>query len=566
MAVEALHVDGVTKSFPGVKALNDVNLSVVPGEVHGIVGENGAGKSTLMSVISGSLIAEEGEVRVFGQLLPPGNASASRDMGVAIVRQEPALLPDLTVAENIYLGVPAAERPKIPSMTAWAKSALAVWSQDLDLSVSLRVEELPPEHRFIVEIVRALAARPKVLILDEPTEHLSAEDVNILFGHIRRLVSENVAVIYISHRVSEVRQIANRVSVLRNGESVGTEAVDKLTEQDIVNLIVGRELGSNYPPKAALEDEAAPNLVVKGLSGEHFSGIDLFVRPGEVVGLAGIDGNGQREFLRALAGFETFTGTVEIDGIAAKYSSVHHAVESGVAYVAADRHREGVISGLSVRDNVALRSLESFKRFGLVSSRLEKASVENLIGRFNVKTPSSEASISNLSGGNQQKTVLAGAFGANPRVLLLDEPTQGVDVGARSEIYSLIRERASETGMAVVVLSTDAKELAGICDRVAVFSRGKVVSELAGKDVTEEKVIAEALGSTAVREKKVITRSATARWLAGDFAPIAIVGVAIAVLATITQIVNPFFLTPMSIQSMLTLLMTLGMAALAQTI
>lgn len=564
MAVEALHVNDVSKSYPGVRALRNVSLNVLAGEIHGVVGENGAGKSTLMGVISGTVTPETGEVRVFGELLPSGNASASRDFGITIVRQEPALLPDLTIAENMYLGMPKENRPKTTELNAWATKQLAVWGTDLNLAPTLRVEDLPPEHRFIVEIARALAAQPKVLILDEPTEHLSAEDVNILFGHIRRLSKEGVAIIYISHRVAEVRDIAERVSILRNGASRGTELVSKLSESDIVNLIVGRELSSTYPPKYSGDKNAAPNFVVSGLQGDKFKDVSLEVRPGEVVGLAGIDGNGQREFLRALAGLNRFAGVVEISGQEVKYRSVAQASKQGIAYVAADRHREGVVTGLSVKDNIALRSLKKFTSMGLVSNKKETSSVSSLVAEFNVKTPTIAASIATLSGGNQQKAVLAGAFGSGPSVLLLDEPTQGVDVGARSEIYTLIRQRAEETGMAVIVLSTDAKELAGIADRVLVFSRGKVVSQLEGKKVTEEEIIGEALRSTAVRETQVVTRSKLVRWLGGDAAPLAIVGLAIIVLSLITQAANGFFLTPMSIQSMLTLLVPLGLVAMAQ--
>jgi ribose transport system ATP-binding protein len=565
MAVEALQISDVSKSYPGVRALRNVDLNVLAGEIHGVVGENGAGKSTLMGVISGSVTPESGEVRVFGELLPPGNPKASRSAGVTIVRQEPALLPDLSVAENIYLAMPKELRPNISRLNSWAEEKLSVWSPDFKLSAALRVEDLPPEHRFIVEIARAIAAKPKILILDEPTEHLAAEDVEILFGHIRRLANEGVAVIYISHRVSEVRRISDRISVLRNGASKGTKVTSKLSEDDIITMIVGRELSSTFPKKFSGSLDVEPSFVVNNLSGDKFTDVSLMVRPGEVVGLAGIEGNGQRDFLRALAGLNKFTGNVEVAGKATKFRSVAAAQKHGIAYVAADRHREGVMGVLSVKENIALRSIGKLTSLGLVSGIRESKFVKTMIEDFKVKTPSADTNIGNLSGGNQQKSVLAGAFGSSPKVLLLDEPTQGVDVGARSEIYTLIRERAKETGMAVVILSTDAKELAGISDRVLVFSRGKVVNQLEGKKITEDKILDEVLRSTAVRERKSVTRSRVVRWFGGDLAPVAIVGLAIIILGAVTQNLNDFFLSPFSIQSMLALLVTLGLVAMAQS-
>lgn len=562
----ALKVSGVTKSYPGVYALQDVELEVLAGEIHGVVGENGAGKSTLMGVISGAVSPDSGGVWVHEEALELGSAEASRDRGIAIVRQEPALLPDLTVAENIYLGMPKSKRPSPRSLSTWAKKQLERWGDDFVVLPEARVEELPPEHRFIVEIARALAAEPKVLILDEPTEHLAAEDTQRLFSKIRESADNGVAVIYISHRIAEVKQIADRISVLRNGRSQGTQKASDLSESDIINLIVGRELAETFPPKPDIDERAAPRLMVERLSGARFSDVGLFVRPGEVVGLAGIDGNGQREFLRALGGLEANTGRVMLDGRTAKYRGTAQAVDQGIAYVASDRHREGVFGALSVRENVSLRSLHQYATAGFVSAKRETRESRNLLTQFNVKTPSPGSAIATLSGGNQQKAVLAGAFGSSPSVLLLDEPTQGVDVGARSEIYTLIREQAALTGMAVIVLSTDAKELAGIADRVLVFSRGRVVAELEGADVVEAKITGEALRSTVRREKVVSFRSQFTRWLTGDIAPVGMVGAVIILLALVTQILNPYFMSAASLASILTLVATLGIAAIAQSV
>ncbi|MGP3534031.1 ATP-binding cassette domain-containing protein [Microbacterium sp. RD1] len=559
-------IENITKTYPGVRALSDVSMMLDAGQVHGVVGENGAGKSTLMGVISGAVVPDSGTVQLDGEPMPAGNPKASRSAGVAIVRQEPALLPDLTIAENIYLGIPEGVRPSPLTMNRAAAEMLAQWSADLRLDPTTRVDELAPEHRFIVEITRAIASRPRVLILDEPTEHLAGEDVDRLFEQIRRLTGTGVAVVYISHRIAEVKQIADRLTVLRNGAAVGTYDAADLEERDVINLIVGRELDETFPPKRGTRAETEPRLRVSELSGGRFRNVTFDVAPGEIIGFAGIDGNGQRETLRALAGLLPSSGTVELGGRRVSTQSTSQTGRDKIAYIASDRHREGIFSGLSVRENIAVRNLSQFVRGGFLSSRSESRTTAGLSSQFNVRTSSLENPIDSLSGGNQQKAVLAGALGANPDLLLLDEPTQGVDVGARSEIYGIIRERAERTGMSVVLHSTDARELAGIADRVLVFSRGKVVAQLSGDEVSEDSITSAALSSTETREKARTGSHPALRWFSGDVAPPVIVGVAIVALSLITQLSNPFFLGGPSVASILTLATTLAIAAMAQTI
>lgn len=561
-----LEASGITKTYPGVVALADVDLRVVYGEVHGIVGENGAGKSTLMGIVSGSTTPDSGAVTIGGAGLVPFTASAAKSLGLAIVRQEPALLPDLSVGENLFLGMPAEQRPAVAKIHIWASEILGRWDKDFSLDPRMRVEQLLPEQRFIIEICRALASKPKVLVLDEPTEHLAAADVEKLFTHVRSIAAEGTAVIYISHRIPEVKAIAGRISVLRNGRSQGTYDAAELRESDIVNLIVGRALEATFPSKALLATNRAPRILVQGLTGPRFTGIELSVAPGEVVGLAGIEGNGQRDFLRALAGIGNHSGQIWIDDALVKMTNTEKAASAGVACIAPDRHREGIFAGLSVRENIAARNLSRFTKRGLVSSRAEFETVGRFGRQFAVKTPDIETDIAALSGGNQQKAVLAGAFAFEPKVLLLDEPTQGVDVGARSEIYSLIRNRASETGMATIVVSSDAMELAGLCDRVLVFSRGRIIAEFSGDDVSEERITNAALQATAVREKPKQLHNVLMEWLSGDWAPAALVGAALVTLVVVAQISNPLFMSPLSIASMLTLATTLIFASLAQNL
>ncbi len=425
----------VSKSFPGVKALDRVSLAVRAGEVHGLVGENGAGKSTLMAIASGAQIADEGTV-ILGDYSVSGDPEAVRENGLSIVRQEPLLMPDLTVAENIYLGLPRSLRPAIGEIKSFAEKALLRWSADNNINVSDRVDTLNPEKRFVVEIVKALACEVKVLILDEPTEHLIAADVERLFTRIREVVQTGAAVIYISHRLKEVQAIADRLTVLRDGQSIGTfdEARD-LSEEEIIRLIVGTSLGMEFPAKQALGTSAADVLDVAGYSGPGFRDVDLTLKRGEIVGLAGIDANGQREFLRSLAGLNRGRGKITVNGKSVSISSVPAAVRAGFSYLPGDRHREGIVTGLTVRENFSMRSLAQDTTGIFVSRASEARRAAEAVAAFAIKTPSLDTPIELLSGGNQQKLILSSVIASKPKVLLVDEPTQGVDVGARAEIY-----------------------------------------------------------------------------------------------------------------------------------
>jgi ribose transport system ATP-binding protein len=563
-ALPALRLDGVTKRFPGVVALDGVDLEVRAGEVHGIVGENGAGKSTLMAVASGALVPEDGSVTIGGRPLPPGSTAAARALGITIVRQEPALLPDLTVAENMYLGLPAPSRPPIAGLRDWCRARLHEWNPEAGIDPGARVEELGAEHRFIVDIVRALAGHPAVLVLDEPTEHLAGEDVERLFRAVRERVASGSAVVYISHRVREVKRIADRISVLRDGAHRGTFRAADLAEADIVALIVGRRLDAVFPAKAVPAD-APPVLEVEGLSGRRFSGLSLAVRPGEIVGFAGVEGNGQRDALRSLAGVVPRSGSVRVDG--RPVPARGHAM----AYLSGDRHREGVFPGLSVRETIGLRNLDRFSRLGFVRPRAEREFARTAVAELGVRTPGTESPVESLSGGNQQKVLMAGVLRRDPRVLLVDEPTQGVDVGAKSEIYALLRDHARERGTSVVVVSSDGIELAGLCDRVLVFSRGQVVRELTGDDVTEARITEAMLTSTLTSPTRRGTAAAgragrALRWLAGDAAPPVLVGLTVLLLGAVAAAASPFYLSPANATGTLALAAVLGLVALGQTV
>ncbi|GAA1706628.1 hypothetical protein GCM10009745_63110 [Kribbella yunnanensis] len=557
-----LRLESVTKSFPGVRALDDVSMDVVAGEVHGLVGENGAGKSTLMAVASGALMPDSGTVVVSGHEVGSDPAQI-RSLGLSIVRQEPALMPDLTVAENLLLGVPASVRTTAGDAARWARKQLSAWSETVEIRPSTRVSALNPSQRFIVEITKALSQEPTVLVLDEPTEHLAREDVDRLFEKIRDVCSRGAAVVYISHRIKEVRQVAHRLTVLRDGQAQGTFAAAELGEQQIVDLIVGREVDTAFPAKVTIRTNGPDRLELESFSGPGFAPVDLVVRPGEIVGLAGIDGNGQREILRAVAGLLPSHGTVRVDGRGRGVGSTTRAARAGISYLPGDRHREGIFAELSVRENFAVRNLGTIGRLGWIRAGAERRLTDEAINELRVKTPSTETAIGSLSGGNQQKTVLAGVFASSPSVILADEPTQGVDIGARLEIYQQLRRKAAD-GTAVLVLSSDAFELAGLCDRVLIVSRGKVAAELTGDDVTERHITQAVLTATTTRDPAHRTRGGI--WKALDYtaAPSFLIALAIIALGVFTASRSEFYLSDRNLGGVLALTATLALAAFGQ--
>ncbi|MBE2274908.1 MAG: ATP-binding cassette domain-containing protein [Rhodobacteraceae bacterium] len=560
-----LRVVGVSKRFPGVWALRHVSFDVLAGEVHGLVGENGAGKSTLMGIASGALAPDEGVVSVNGV-----DVSADPDLvrarGLAIVRQEPALMPDLSVAENIFLGVGAERRPRPSEMNLWAQRLLGEWDPDTNIDAAERVDLMNAQQRFIIEIVKALAGDPTVLVLDEPTEHLMSDDVGRLFDRIRALTRRGVGVVYISHRIREVRSIADRVTVLREGQSQGTHDIASLTEKDIVALIVGKAVNHEFPEKQPPQSGGRDRLEVRGLSGEGFSEVSLSVRPGEILGLAGMDGQGKREFVAGLVGLTAGRGQIVLDGTAIRPGSSSHTAAAGLQYLSGSRHRDGMFAELSVRENFSYRTLRNIARAGVIRREAETAAAEAAVRSFDVKTPGVEAPIGALSGGNQQKVLIAGILAADPRVVIVDEPTQGVDIGARVFIYQAIVE-AARRGISFIVVSSDAGELAGLCHRVAVFSRGHIVGELAGAEVSESAIISAVLTSGSDRRRQGGTESLGHRvlkWFAGNWAPLATVATIILALGLYAGISNEFYLTSRSIGGMLALVAALAMVACGQ--
>jgi ribose transport system ATP-binding protein len=561
-----LRLVDVVKTFPGVMALKRVSLEVVEGEVHALLGENGAGKSTLMGVAAGALAHDYGTIEIGGAPLTIASPSLAQSLGISVVYQHTSVLNDLTVAENLLYCVRPERRAAAANDAGWIEEQLGAVGALFDKQ--LRVSELSVAERQLVEIAKALASQPKVLVLDEPTESLTAKETEILFANIERITARGTAVVYISHRLPEVRRVADRITFLRDGEGRGTYPADGISEEEVLSLIVGRWIGQVFPAKGKRADRSTELLAVKSVSGRGLRGVDFSVSAGEIVGLAGVEGNGQREFIRALAGLEPVEGGMTIGSRKVQMGDPIAVREAGAVFLPGDRHAEGLFLPLSVRENISTLALRPLSRLGFISASRETGLAADQIHALSVKTPSADTSVGSLSGGNQQKVLFARSLACAPTVMLADEPTRGVDVGARTELYRILRGVADQ-GAAVVVLSTDAVELQGLCDRVLVFSRGAVVSELVGDAITEQAITGAAITADAelVRVSSSGARRATIRrFLSGDFAPAVILTALILALGLYTYSVNPFFLSSRSLGGSLYLMSALGFVSVGQLI
>ena len=570
--VQVLRLADVWKSFDGVDALKGVTFEAQAGEIHALLGENGAGKSTLMAIAAGSLPPDRGHMELKGEPVHGATPVAIRQRGLSIAYQHPALVPDLTVYENIAMWLPGQVRDAGKDAGAWARSQLERVGCRADLAQ--RVGSLSVAQRHLLEIAKALASDPAVLILDEPTAALGADESAVLFTELRRLAADGVAVVYITHRLAEVRELCQQVTVLRDGSIRGTFEVAGISDAQLLELIVGRAVTAEFPAKPAVPP-GEPALVVDRLTSRAFHEITLTASAGEIVGLAGIVGNGQGELLRALAGLGPASGRAVLHGTPLRAGRPATALDAGVVYLSADRLGEGLFGTLSVRENALISSLGQFSRWGVTQLRAEARAVEAQRASLSIRASSIEANVLSLSGGNQQKVLLARSLlNQEARLLLADEPTQGVDVGARAEIYRILRQVA-DAGAAVVIVSSDIRELEGLCDRVAVFSAGHIVAELRGGEVRED-AIARAM-MTSTRRRTQSGDAAAPRghapgragaWLGraarGDFAAPVVLAVAVAALALYTQGHNSRFLSDFNLSSLTVLIAALAFISFGQ--
>jgi ribose transport system ATP-binding protein len=561
--VPVMTLADIRKSFGPVRALKGVDVLIMPGEVHAIVGENGAGKSTLIGIAAGVLRADSGAIYYGGKYVGAPDPRQMREDGVSVVYQHPALAPDLTVLENLALAAPSLAGAQ---GAAEAERLLArIATDELRMPVSRRVAELSLAQRHVVEIARALATHPRVLFLDEPTEPLQHGDVRKLFDLIGELKRDGVGIVYVSHRLHEVDELADRISVMRDGEIIDSRMAESITPAEIVALIAGRPLGQIFPAKAT--NVGAPLFAVSRLSGRGFDQVDLVVHAGEIVGLAGIEGEGQREFIRAAAGVDRrHGGEVRVKDFKIAGDSPGAFRRSGIGFVPDDRHAEGVFLNLTLRENFSLGFLDSISRYWVIDRAAEAGRAKEITQDLRVRAASTESKLFELSGGNQQKALFGREISAQPTVLLVDEPTKGVDIGARSEIYQRLRAIA-DAGLAVLVSSSDGIELEGICDRVLIFARGRIVHELSGAAVTDAAITEANLTATVSRASKAPAGMQIHRWrefAASDHFPALVLAFLTLIILGGTQALNGYFLSPFSIKSILSFFSILAFLSSAQ--
>lgn len=504
MTVPLLEINGVSKTYGGVRALRDVSLDLQAGEVHALVGENGAGKSTLIKILSGSVLPEAGSVRVAGADLRLGDVAASEAAGIATIHQESTAFPSLSAEDNIFVGREPRrcfglllDRARMRSET----TALLQRLGEGNLDTRRPVGELSLAARQIVGMARALSRRSRLLILDEPTASLSAREAEALFAIVRSLQAEGVSLLYVSHRLDEVFALADRVTILRDGSRVETRPIRETNRAALIRSMVGRDLLETTETEAARAEPGPVVLAVQNLTRAGvFQEVSFSVRAGEIVGLAGMVGAGRSEVAQAVFGVDRPTsGSVRVSGKELPAGSVAAAIQSGVALVPEDRQHLGLVLPLSVGTNLLLTTLHRLTRLGFRSTRREGESIGQRMRDLSVRAASADVPAQTLSGGNQQKLVLGKWLAASPRVLILDEPTRGVDVGAKAEAYRLIRQLAAG-GMATLLISSDLPELLALSDRILVMYGGGIVGELSRAGATEEKIVTLALGPSTAKE------------------------------------------------------------------
>ncbi|MBV9741180.1 MAG: sugar ABC transporter ATP-binding protein [Hyphomicrobiales bacterium] len=493
---EFLTLSGISKRYGGVTALENVDFTCARGKIHAVLGENGAGKSTLIKIVAGVVQPDAGTMRLDGNEVRFPSPSSANAAGVASIFQELSLLPDLSVADNISIASPP-RRFGIIDSKAQRRRAEALLAEIgcEDVNPLMRVRDLPLSRRQMVEIAKALGQRPQILVLDEATSALTSADVEKVYGMLARLKAQNIAILYISHRMHEVEALADRASVFRNGRHIDTFEWGTRSTGEIVQLMIGRDIATQYPPKPQRPSTKIA-LKLDNLCWEkRLESISLEIGTGEIVGLGGLDGQGQKTLLLALFGvLRGVSGEIKINGKPVRPTSPAFAKSRsvGVALVPEDRKTEGLMLPMSIADNLAIASLDTLAKGFFVDRAKERSAVEKGIARLRIKIGDSKDAVSTLSGGNQQKVVIAKWLMTEPSIILLNDPTRGIDVGTKQEIYRLMRELADQ-GVAILFYSTDYDELIGCCDRVAIMYDGRIVRELEGAALNEHNIIASAL-------------------------------------------------------------------------
>lgn len=494
MGQKVLEMKEIDKSFAGTHALKGINFELELGEVHALLGENGAGKSTLIKVLGGIHQPDGGSIVINGTRRKIENVHLAQELGIGIIHQEIVLVPYLSVAENIFLGrEPVTKTGFLDKKTIDKKAKEMVESLGIDLNVKLPVRELTIAQQQMVEIVKAISFNVQILVMDEPTSSLSHEEVLKLFETIEKLKRSHVSIIYISHRMEELFEISDRITVIRDGSYVGTEKTSETNPDELVSMMVGRTMKSYYTRTYC--EPGAVVLSVEGLTKKGiFEDISFSVRKGEILGFSGLVGSGRSEIMTAIFGGEPYdSGTVTLNGQKINFKTTRQSIESGMAMVPEDRKKQGLMLSNTVGFNLTLAGLKYLLRWRFISGKLRQKMIRQYIGELLIKTSSPEVSVAELSGGNQQKVVLGRWLATHPKILFLDEPTRGIDVGSKQEIYSIINKLVKEE-MAIVLVSSELPEIINMCDSVCVVRNGRIVKQLPREDLTQENIMKYATG------------------------------------------------------------------------
>ena len=497
-AAPYLVVRGVTKSYPGVQALSGVDFDVRRGEVHALVGENGAGKSTLVKILAGAVEADAGTIEIDGKAAKIATPKQAEGLGISVIYQEFNLVPSLTVAENVLLGREPVRGVAIDWTALRATTTALLARLGVTLPVDAEIRTLAVAQQQMVEIAKALSVNARIIIMDEPSAALTGREVDKLFEIIRALTAQGVGVAYISHRMDEIFAIADRITVFRDGRYVETGDAKKYTSDDVIRLMVGRSLEAHFPTLPPDPPRTSPTLRVRNASSPgRLDDVSLDLYPGEILGIAGLVGAGRTSLLRAICGADALpSGTVELEGRRLALHGPYDAIAAGLALVTEDRKGQGLVLGMSVRENVTLPHLDMFAHLGRVDKREETSAVAKLAAELRIRTPSLEQLVRNLSGGNQQKVVLAKWLLEKAKVICFDEPTRGIDVGAKAEIYELM-VGLCRGGTSIIMASSELPEVLGMSMRIAVMHQGRIAHVFERGEATQEAVIRYATGAAA---------------------------------------------------------------------
>jgi len=479
MAQTVLSMKNISKRYPGVVALNNVSVDFEEGEVHALLGENGAGKSTLIKVLSGAVTNDEGTIELDGKTFEKMTPKESREHGVEVIYQEYNLVDALTVAENICLGY---KKSGIVDYKEMEKIALSIFEPyGININPKSKVKDLSPAYQQLVEIAKAISKDSKIIVMDEPTAQLTVSEVESLYSIIRELKKRKTTIIYISHRMEEIFEITDRVTVMRDGEYIDTIKTKETTRQNLINLMVGRELTEKYPTRDCIDQDDAV-LEVRHLTGVKNEDISFKLKKGEILGFSGLVGAGRTELARAIFGADKKSaGEIFINGEKAKIKSPTDAINYGIGLVPEDRKMQGCFLNMTIEWNISITNIKKFARFSFINFEKIKNQAKEYTEKLNIKASSIHQKVGNLSGGNQQKVVVAKVLAGNSDIIIFDEPTRGIDVGARQEIYSLMTDLTNE-GKSIIMISSDMEELMGMSDRIMVLCEGKLVGEVAKED------------------------------------------------------------------------------------